>query len=87
MEDSQLVLSVAQGILMVGITIVGYFIRRLITNYDHLSRDILKLRERVIRLESKSENYNEKLAEVKTKLDDIDANIMWVREKVASLSG
>jgi len=87
MEDSQLLLSVAQVILMIGIAVIGYFIRRLITSYDCLSRDLLKIRERVIKLEAKSENYNEKLVEVKAKLDDIDTNIMWVREKVASLSG
>lgn len=87
MEDSQILLSIAQAILMISITIVGYFIRRLITGYDLLSRDISKIKERVIKLESQSENYNEKFSDIKSKLDDIDSNIMWVREKVASLNG
>ena len=87
MEDSQILLSIAQAILMISITIVGYFIRRLITSYDLLSRDISKIKERVIKLESQSENYNEKFSDIKSKLDDIDSNIMWVREKVASLNG
>ena len=87
MEDSQILLSIAQAILMISITIVGYFIRRLITSYDLLSRDISKIKERVIKLESQSENYNEKFSDIKAKLDDIDSNIMWVREKVASING
>ena len=95
MENGDMLVVSAQGVLTLGIAIIGYFIRRLIDRIDSLEDDlqtmetqvnknINKVRERAIRLETHGQNYEEKMLEVKTKLDTISADIVWIREKLAS---
>ncbi len=95
MENGDMLVVSAQGVLTVGIAIIGYFMRRLIDRSDKLEDDlqametqmnknINKIRERAIRLETHGQNYEEKMLEVKTKLDTISADIVWIREKLAS---
>ena len=95
MENGDMLVVSAQGVLTVGIAIIGYFMRRLIDRSDKLEDDlqametqmnknINKIRERAIRLETHGQNYEEKMLEVKTKLDTISTDIVWIREKLAS---
>lgn len=95
MESGDMLVVSAQGVLTVGIAIIGYFMRRLIDRSDKLEDDlqametqmnknINKIRERAIRLETHGQNYEEKMLEVKTRLDTISADIVWIREKLAS---
>ena len=95
MENGDMLVVSAQGVLTVGIAIIGYFMRRLIDRSDKLEDDlqametqmnknINKIRERAIRLETHGQNYEEKMLEVKTKLDTISTDIVWIQEKLAS---
>ena len=106
MENADMLVVSAQGVLTLGVAIIGYFLRRLIDRSDQLEIDVKlmhaelakrlqdsetdtnksinKVRERAIRLEAHGQNYEEKLQEVKAKLDSMCTDIVWIRERLAS---
>lgn len=106
MELEDTLMAVIQAILLLAVTVVGYFIRRLIDRSDQMEAEMMqsnfefvkqiqksetdtnksinKVRERAIHLEAKSESNEEKLLELKQKLDSMGTDIVWIREKLAS---
>tara|TARA_R110000824_G_scaffold314015_2_gene500870 strand:- start:322 stop:618 length:297 start_codon:yes stop_codon:yes gene_type:complete len=87
----------SQAISMVFLGILGFFLKRLVTQVDTMEykaakvrlavdREIASVREDVVRLEANSDNYSASLIEVKTKLDALSENIQWIREKLAGKS-
>jgi len=87
----------SQAISMVFLGILGFFLKRLVTQVDTMEykaakvrlavdREIASVREDVVRLEANSDNYSASLIEVKAKLDALSENIQWIREKLAGKS-
>mgnify|MGYP003642356623 FL=1 len=87
----------AQAITLLMFTVLGFFLRRLVSQVDmvehraikltlRIDREISSVREDVVRLEANSSNYGASLTEVKSKLDALSENIQWIREKLAGKS-
>ena len=87
----------AQAITLLMFTVLGFFLRRLVSQVDlvesraldlssRLDKEISGVREDVVRLEANSNNYGASLIEVKSKLDALSENIQWIREKLAGKS-
>ena len=87
----------AQAISLLLFGVLGFFLRRLVSQVDsmehraskvtlRLDKEISAVREDVVRLEANSSNFNASLVEVKAKLDALSENIQWIREKLAEKS-
>ena len=60
------------------------FVKQIQKSETDTNKSINKVRERAIHLEAKSESNEEKLLELKQKLDSMGTDIVWIREKLAS---
>ena len=95
MADYGLTIAISsQAISLVFLGILGFFLKRLVSQVDTMDikaekirlvvdKKIANIREDVVRLEANSTNYSVSLTEVKAKLDALSENIQWIREKLA----
>jgi hypothetical protein len=98
MEDYGTTIAIsAQAVSLLMFGVLGFFLRRLVAQVDmmehraskmtlRIDKEIATVREDVVRLEANSNNFGTSLTEVKTKLDALNENIQWIREKLAGKS-
>jgi len=85
----------AQAITLLLFGVLGFFLRRLVSQVDsmehraskvtlRLDKEMSSVREDVVRLEANSGNFNESLKEVKATLLILSENIQWIRERMVT---
>ena len=83
MTEAEILLAITQGLIAILVATGGFLLRRSMDDSREATRQVVKLRERVVRVESQVGGIDR----LELKIDALSDDIRDVRERVASWAG
>jgi cation transport ATPase len=83
MTEAEILLAITQGLIAILVATGGFLLRRAMDDSREATRQVVKLRERVVRIESQVGGIDR----LESKIDALSDDIRDVRERVASWAG
>ena len=83
MTEAEVLLAITQGLIAILVATGGFLLRRALDDAREATRQIVALRERVVRVESQVGG----LDRLEAKIDQLSEDVGSIRERVASWAG
>ena len=83
MTEAEILLAITQGLIAILVATGGFLLRRSMDDSREATRQVVKLRERIVRVESQVGGIDR----LELKIDALSDDIRDVRERVASWAG